>query len=105
MGVGRSEAMLAGLPVLCSKYAGCAEELFPPECIFDPEDATEFVKKLRIAINGQLPPPDLTRLKTSAQVATDLIAALQHSAMGGHKPRIEKGNFSPWSDFESNKEK
>jgi len=104
-GLVASEAMLAGLPVLCSKYAGCAEELFPPECIFDPEDATEFVKKLRIAVNGQLPRPDLTRLKTSAQVATDLVAALQHSAMGGHKPRIEKSNFSAWTNFESNKEK
>ena len=104
-GLVASEAMLAGLPVLCSEYAGCARELFPPDCIFDPEDGAEFVEKLRTAVNGQLPPPDLTRLKTSAQVAADLIAALQHSAMGKLKPRAEQGNLAAWSDFESGKGK
>ena len=42
-----NEAILSGIPVLCSKYAGCAPELFAPENIFSPEDLNEFSEKLR----------------------------------------------------------
>lgn len=79
-GLVANEAMLAGLPALCSKYAGCAEELFPEECVFDPESPADFKEKLNFALDGHLPPPDLTRLKTAAQVSADLIEALRQSA-------------------------
>jgi glycosyltransferase involved in cell wall biosynthesis len=76
-GLVANEAMLAGIPVLCSKYAGCAQELFGPENIFDPLNEEEFVEALRAAVAGQLPPPDLSRLRTSCDVAADLISALR----------------------------
>jgi glycosyltransferase involved in cell wall biosynthesis len=72
-GLVANEAMLSGLPVLCSKYAGCAEELFGPESIFDPENPNEFARGLRQAVNGQLPKPDLSRLKTMSQITDELI--------------------------------
>ena len=99
-GLVANEAMLAGLPVLCSKFAGCAEELFPAESVFDPENDAEFREKLRSAVDGQLPPPDLARLKTSAQVAADLIAALQHSASGKNTPLTRKRGLAAWTGIE-----
>jgi glycosyltransferase involved in cell wall biosynthesis len=78
-GLVANEAILSGLPVLCSKYAGCAQELFPAGSIFDPENAEEFVHQLRAAAAGQLPKPDLARIKTSAQIASELITALSNS--------------------------
>jgi glycosyltransferase involved in cell wall biosynthesis len=75
-GLVANEAILSGLPVLCSKYAGCAEELFSSDSIFDPEKADEFVERLRIAVRGRLPKSDLARLKTNSQIISDLVAAL-----------------------------
>jgi len=81
-GVVANEAMLSGLPVLCSKYAGCAEELFSPESVFDPKDPADFTKKLRSAILGELPQPDLSCLMTTPQIVGELVRALQSSARG-----------------------
>lgn len=81
-GLVASEAVLAGIPVLCSKYAGCAYELFSPESIFDPENPTEFVSKLRQAVVGGLPAPDISRVRTTPQVAAELIEAIQSSPSG-----------------------
>ena len=78
-GLVASEAVLAGIPVLCSKYAGCAEELFSPESIFDPRNPVEFVAKLRQAVAGTLPTPDIARVRATAQVAAELIDAIQSS--------------------------
>jgi glycosyltransferase involved in cell wall biosynthesis len=74
-----NEAILCGLTVLCSKYAGCAREFFPPQNIFDPCDAEEFRRKLREAVNGQLAVPDCSRLKTTPQILGPLIRALEAS--------------------------
>jgi glycosyltransferase involved in cell wall biosynthesis len=87
-GLVANEAMLSGLPVLCSLHAGCAQELFAPESIFDPEDQQEFARKLREAVAGRLPAPDMTRLKSSQQVTKELVAALQSSLQ---KPRLAAG--------------
>jgi glycosyltransferase involved in cell wall biosynthesis len=81
-----NEAMLSGLPVLCSKYAGCAEELLPPEAIFNPEDAEEFARKLRQATAGQLSKPDLSRLKPMQEIVRDLIGDLESIA-----PKASRG--------------
>jgi glycosyltransferase involved in cell wall biosynthesis len=75
-GLVANEAILSGVPVLCSKYAGCAADLFPPENVFSPDDAAEFVEKLRDAISGQLRRTDCARLKTTPQLAHELLQEL-----------------------------
>jgi hypothetical protein len=72
--------MLCGLPVLCSKYAGCAEELFAPDDIFDPNNPEEFVANLRKAVAGRVPRADLSRLKTTAEIVDLLVRAIEDSA-------------------------
>jgi hypothetical protein len=72
-GLVANEAILSGVPVLCSRYAGCAPELFDSESIFDPADEQEFVAALRRAVTGQLPRADKSRLRSSAAVG-ELIA-------------------------------
>jgi glycosyltransferase involved in cell wall biosynthesis len=71
-----NEAILSGIPVLCSKYAGCAPELFAPEHIFSPEDLKEFSEKLRAAISGRLSKADPGRLKTTQQLGCELVQEL-----------------------------
>jgi glycosyltransferase involved in cell wall biosynthesis len=75
-GLVASEAILSGIPVLCSKYAGCAPELFTPENIFSPEDLDEFSEKLRAAISGRLSKADPGRLKTTQQLGCELVQEL-----------------------------
>jgi glycosyltransferase involved in cell wall biosynthesis len=67
-----NEALWSGMPVLSSKYAGCAKELLPSDNIFDPLNLDDFVGALARALAGQIAPPDQSRLKTCAEVA-DLI--------------------------------
>ena len=76
-GLVANEAVLSGLPVLCSKYAGCATELFPEESIFDPEDPHDFFVKLRDATTGRLPKPDCTRIKTTPEILHQMIDAIE----------------------------
>jgi glycosyltransferase involved in cell wall biosynthesis len=68
-GLVANEAVLSGISVLCSKYAGCAPELFEPEAIFDPADEQEFTSALRRAVTGRLPRPDPSRLRRTEEVA------------------------------------
>jgi glycosyltransferase involved in cell wall biosynthesis len=75
-GLVANEAILSGIPVLCSKYAGCAPELFTPENIFSPEDLNEFSQKLGAAISGRLSKADPGRLKSTKQVGRDLVQEL-----------------------------
>jgi len=82
-GLVANEAILSGIPVLCSKYAGCAAELFPPESIFSPDDLNEFARKLREAISGRLPKNDPARLKTTPQLAAEIVKDLNRFLPGG----------------------
>jgi len=79
-GVVANEAVLSGIPVLCSKYAGCAKELFTEDSVFDPEDAGDFVAKLRNAVVGRLPKPDRSRIKTTAEIVNRMILAIEESS-------------------------
>jgi glycosyltransferase involved in cell wall biosynthesis len=78
-----NEAVLSGVPVLCSKYAGCAPDLFPSESIFSPDDLNEFCEKLAAAISGRLPKPDPDRLKTAKQLSSELVRELNRFLPGG----------------------
>lgn len=75
-----NEALWSGLPALVSIYAGCARELVPPSSTFDPLDSTDFTAKLRLAVSGQLPPPDLTRLRRIDEVSGLIIRELDASS-------------------------
>lgn len=79
-GLVANEAILSGVPVLCSKYAGCAPELLTSESIFSPDDLSEFRQKLRDAISGRLSAPDLSRLKTTRQTVAELVQELNRFA-------------------------
>lgn len=83
-GVVANEAVLSGIPVLCSKYAGCAKELFTEESVFDPEDDAEFVVKLRDAVLGRLPKPDRTRIKSSTEIVNRMGFAIEESSPRRH---------------------
>jgi glycosyltransferase involved in cell wall biosynthesis len=78
-GLVANEGILSGLTVLCSKYAGCAQELFSPENIFDPQNAEEFTAKLRDAVAGRLHKPDPARLLTTQQIVGTLIDTIESS--------------------------
>jgi glycosyltransferase involved in cell wall biosynthesis len=83
-GLVANEAILSGLPVLCSCYAGCAPELFDPESIFDPADEKQFVAALRKAVTGQLPRANRSRLWSSAEVGDTIANAVLASCAGKH---------------------
>jgi glycosyltransferase involved in cell wall biosynthesis len=86
-GLVANEAILSGIPVLCSKYAGCAPELFTPESIFSPEDLNEFSEKLQAAISGRLSKTDPGRLKTTKQLGGEMVEELKRflPAVVAHK--------------------
>jgi glycosyltransferase involved in cell wall biosynthesis len=95
-GLVANEAVLSGLPVLCSRYAGCAPELFAAENIFDPADEKDFVEALRRAVTGRLPRADRSRLWSSAKVGDTIADAVLASCTGKHPttPRINAGEIS-----------
>lgn len=74
-----NEAVLSGIPVLCSKYAGCAPDLFTEENIFDPENQEEFVAKLRQAVMGTLAPPDASKIRMTSEIVNRMVSAIEAS--------------------------
>jgi glycosyltransferase involved in cell wall biosynthesis len=64
-----NEALLTGLPVIGSRYAGACQDLLPSENIFDPLSESEFLTIYRRAITGCIASPGKTTLKTSAEIA------------------------------------
>ena len=91
-GLVANEAILSGIPVLCSKYAGCAPELFPPENVFSPEDTDEFAQKLQQAISGQLVKSDPARLKTTDQLGRELVHELNRVLTNTHRSALPNGS-------------
>lgn len=91
-GLVANEAVLSGVPVLCSKYAGCAGELFDAAGIFDPQNAEEFATKLREAVAGKLPPADPSRLRSTPELVARLAGALEASMTGSARRRAGKGS-------------
>ena len=68
-----NEALWSGVPVLASRYAGCATELLPPENVFDPEDSVAFASKLKQAVTEGLAAPDTSRMSPIRVVAAGLV--------------------------------
>jgi glycosyltransferase involved in cell wall biosynthesis len=81
-GLVANEAILSDIPVLCSKYAGCAPELFTPENIFSPDDLTDFTQKLAAAVSGRMAKADPRWLKTTKQLSAELVQELKGSVSG-----------------------
>lgn len=72
-----NEAMWAGLPVLCSEYAGCAPELLPAESIFDPMSETSFDEALERGLRGAVARPLAERLLTWQEVGGLIAESLE----------------------------
>ncbi len=72
-----NEALWAGVPVLCSRYAGCAPEIVSEANIFDPMSPESFDAALMKAFEGGVCPPDLSRLLTWQEVASLIRASLE----------------------------
>jgi len=75
-----NEAMWTGIPVLCSKYAGCAPELLPESNIFDPMSQESMDAALVKVFDRSVSPPDISRLKTWQQVSHMICRALQNDS-------------------------
>jgi glycosyltransferase involved in cell wall biosynthesis len=97
-GLVANEAILSGVPVLCSKYAGCAPELFAPENIFSPDDLNEFTEKLREAISGRLPKTDSARLKTTRVLASELVKELNSQLLSNLQPVVSNAPKSTYRE-------
>jgi glycosyltransferase involved in cell wall biosynthesis len=93
-GLVANEAILAGVPVLCSKYAGCAPELFAPRNMFSPDDPNEFAQKLREAISGQIPKTDPARLKTTEALGRELVKELYSHLSSDLQPVVSNASKS-----------
>jgi glycosyltransferase involved in cell wall biosynthesis len=78
-----NEAMWAGIPVLCSKYAGCAPELLPESNIFDPLSEESFDRSLSRVFKERVCPPDQARLLTWQQVSEMICRSLQNGVPSG----------------------
>lgn len=78
-GLVANEAILCGLPVVASKFAGCSEELFESDQVFDPTDHTDFVRVFKLIVAGKVPPADRSRLKTTAEVAGLIVADVRQA--------------------------
>jgi glycosyltransferase involved in cell wall biosynthesis len=61
-GLVANEALLCGTPVICSRYAGCAEDLLDADDIFDPLNAADFDRALLRAVRGEIGKPQLDRI-------------------------------------------
>lgn len=72
-----NEALLCGLPVLASRYAGCAEELLPPERVFDPLDVDGLANLLARTLAHDSTPPDLSRIVPIKEVAAWIVCDIQ----------------------------
>lgn len=71
-----NEALLSGLPVIASVHAGCAEDLVPPENVFDPADRASFVDAFRRAIEGTIVPGPAAPIRPIREVAEAIAAEI-----------------------------
>ncbi len=65
-----NEALLCGVPVIASRYAGCAEELLEQVDTFDPLDPNDFDKAIIRAIDRRVSQPDRSKIWPIQRVIT-----------------------------------
>ncbi|MCA1996556.1 MAG: glycosyltransferase [Armatimonadetes bacterium] len=82
-GLAVNEAILCGLPVACSKFAGCAPELVAPEAVFDPTDDRSIEDALERAVRGTLPPAVPSRVWPISRVAEAISGEILTVVGGG----------------------
>jgi glycosyltransferase involved in cell wall biosynthesis len=97
-GLVANEAILSGVPVLCSRYAGCARELFSEENIFTPDDLNEFTEKLRDALYDRLPKTDPSRLKTTQVLGSELVQELNSQLSSHLQPLVPNAPKSTYRE-------
>ena len=80
-----NEALLCGLPVVCSRYAGCAPELLDEIDIFDPLCPNDFDRAIlrAVEISGRL--SDASRIWPLSQVARSISSAILAQTSAGNK--------------------
>jgi len=74
-----NEALWSGIPVISSIYAGCTQEIVPPENRFDPLNPEDFDAALERAIKGELAPPDTSVLLVCEEVAKMIAEDIQRT--------------------------
>ncbi|MCX7799016.1 MAG: glycosyltransferase [Fimbriimonadales bacterium] len=90
-GLAVNEAILSGLPVACSTFAGCAWELLSPEAIFDPLQPESIDESLRKLVEGRLAAPERSRIWSIRQVADAIIEEIVRVA----RPQERAGTTPP----------
>ena len=89
-----NEALLCGLPVLSSIYAGCAQELLPPSNRFDPLQSDQFVDALRRGLEGRIAPPDVSRIRPTEAVIQMIADAVSAELVSRHAKSPTDGTSS-----------
>jgi glycosyltransferase involved in cell wall biosynthesis len=84
-----NEAMWAGVPVLCSKYAGCAAELLPVSQIFDPLSPESFDNALDLVVNDSVQLSDCATLLPWQEVGAMLCISLESGVPVSRGLRLE----------------
>lgn len=95
-GIVVNEALTVGLPVICSKYAGCAADLIIEDrngWIVDPEDSEDLVRTLRKAWDGRNNKEEMA--KTGQVLIADL--SVQRMAEGFRKAVVHAQSRSKLS--------
>ncbi|MGI4831779.1 MAG: glycosyltransferase [Janthinobacterium lividum] len=92
-----NEALWAGLPVLCSKYAGCAE-IVPAENLFDPLSDESFDQALEKVLEERVKAPDVELLMSWQEVTGVISSSILKGASPGTEPRGsgEPEPIAPW---------
>jgi glycosyltransferase involved in cell wall biosynthesis len=76
-----NEAIFSGLPVACSKYAGCAVELVPQQNIFDPLCEASIDAALKSLIDGRAKQTPVESLQSCEEVARVILAELESKCL------------------------